>query len=289
LKRSFALLVAAAAAATALVGPAPGAQALTATVAYDATRATPLPGNVASVGLQATQASELGDEITLADGTPRTLGAVTVTMSSWACQRGAWNTSDCSSDAGARFNIPITLTIYRQSKPGPNNTVVPGKVIAKATKFFAIPYRPSANFQKCFGANAGKWWAKNDGPTGKCYNGRAANIVFNFGSLGLTVPSTVVVGVSYDTTNYGYDPLGNAAPCVTADGGCPYDALNIGTEGDAPTVGTKPNPDTAFYNTANAGQRCDSDAAATNQFTLDSPTNACWAGFIPNIRVTTLS
>ena len=65
-----------------------GAANPTPTPVYDSTVA-PLPGNLPSVGFEATQTSEFGDQVSLG-GTARELNNVVVTMSSWACQSGAW-------------------------------------------------------------------------------------------------------------------------------------------------------------------------------------------------------
>ena len=46
-----------------------------------------LPGNVAGVGLEATQTDEFGDQIRLAPG-KRKLKKVAIVMSSWACEIG---------------------------------------------------------------------------------------------------------------------------------------------------------------------------------------------------------
>ena len=60
-----------------------------------------LPGNVASVGFEATQTDAFGDQIRLAPG-KRKLQKVTVVMSSWACETGSW-TAGCKTTQGATF------------------------------------------------------------------------------------------------------------------------------------------------------------------------------------------
>jgi hypothetical protein len=52
--------------------------------------AQPLPGNLGSIGFESDSVSEFGDEITFAHS-QRRLKTVTVTMSSWGCQAGAWS------------------------------------------------------------------------------------------------------------------------------------------------------------------------------------------------------
>ena len=237
----------------------------------------PLPGNVDSVGFEATQASQLGDEVTFAHS-QRTLTTVTVTMSSWACQHGAWFSDDCKTRSGAKFSVPITLNLYTATTTAPSATpVTAGSPLASVTKTFRIPYRPSAS-PRCTGASAGEWFLKHHG----CFNGKAVNIVFNFSSLDMRLPGTVVYGVSYNTSDYGPAPIGDATACHATAQGCPYDSLNVGL---APRVktGSKPYPGTLFWNTQTPGNLCDG-TPLVDVFNLDSPTSACWAGDIPAVQ-----
>ena len=79
-----------------------------------------------------------------------------------------------------------------------------------------------------------------------CKNGKAVKITAGLGSLDL--PEKAIISVEYDTTHYGYEPIGEGAPCFSSSGGCPYDSLNVGVgDGDTstpegePTVGTQPH------------------------------------------------
>jgi len=252
----------------------------TPTVVYDST-VSPLPGNIPSEGPEAYSFREFGDEVTFA-GTQRTLAGVSVTLSSWACQSGHWNTKDCSTIPGTKYSVPITLDIYEPAStaaPGTDPIGV-GDLIARVRKTFQIPYRPSANYTHCTGAQAGEWYKSGVG----CFNGKAVNITFNFTSLGMRLPNTVVLGVSYNTTHYGPHPIGESAPCFTSDGGCPYDSLNIGLAPET-NVGSKPYPDTVFQDAAAQGDYCDG-TPTPNTFNLDSPTDACWGGYVPAFKVT---
>jgi hypothetical protein len=268
------------AAATALVVlAAPSAYASsTGQTIYRSTQ-QPLPGNVVSLGFEATQASEFGDEITFAHS-QRRLKTVTVTMSSWACQHGAWSSGDCSTASGARFFQPITLDLYKVTTTAPSATAVtPGALIASVTKTFRIPYRPSAS-AKCTGASAGEWFLKHHG----CFNGKAANIVFDLSSLHLKLPNSIVFGIAYNTSDYGSEPIGDGTACHATPQGCPYDSLNVGTSPRV-NVGSKPYPGTVFWNTQTAGNLCDNGTVAlVNVFNLDSPGNACWTGLVPAVQ-----
>jgi hypothetical protein len=247
---------------------------------YDALPAAGTP-NIASTAFESEWVSEFGDAITF-DGTARTLNSVTVTMSSWACQTGAAATNDCGTTVGAHFTHPITLSIYDSPVTGGDGTVVPGQLIARVTKTFSLPYRPSVNYAHCNAGNGslGKWYSR---AKDHCYNGKAANISWNFTTLALHLPDTAVIGVAYNTTDFGYNPIGSA-PCVGTSQGCPYDALNVGTN-DTVSIGSKPYPDATFQNTSLSSELCDS-SPALGEFNLDSPTNSCWAGLDPAIKVT---
>jgi uncharacterized repeat protein (TIGR01451 family) len=234
------------------------------TVIYNST-VIPLPGNQPSVGAEAYGFKEIGDAITFA-GTERNLATVTVTTSSWGCQNGHWNTADCVTTPGATFSIPITLNIYNAGDP------TPGSLIATKTQTFSIPYRPSSDNTNCTG---GRWY---DGAN--CFNGLAHNITFDLTSMGITLPNSVVYGLTYNTTSYGPNPIGTSAACFSSSAGCPYDSLNVALS-PAPTVGSKPFADTLYWNDAFASNYCDGGAAGVNLFRLDSPSNACWFNTAP--------
>jgi hypothetical protein len=211
------------------------------------------PGNSPSVAFEANQVNEYGNAVTFG-GTKRNLSSVVVTMSSWGCTSGHWNSGDCVTTAGASFTEPITLNIYNGD---PN---VAANLLTSVTQTFTIPYRPSAS-AKCTGANAGKWYG---GSTKTCYNGLATNITFSFS--GVTLPDSVIFGIAYNTTDYGYVPIGSSTTCPA--GGCGYDSLNVAlstsasvgtTEatwlnswvaGQTPEIGIWSNPDDLPYRVA---------------------------------------
>lgn len=209
----------------------PTRPALTGEVIYDAIPSV-LPSNFPSQGYQATQTFELGDKITFESGTGRSLLDGAVTLSSWACESGQWNLGTCETTPGATFTHPITLNIYGVAEDG---TV--GTLIASKTQTFEIPYRPSANVT-C--ADQTQWKDTN----GNCFNGYNHVVVFDL--TGITVPDTVVYGITYNTQTYGAVPEG-------ADG--PYNSLNVSlnTDGAAPYIGTDVNTDEVFWDTSYPG------------------------------------
>ncbi|MEA2225597.1 MAG: hypothetical protein QOE67_879, partial [Solirubrobacteraceae bacterium] len=71
---------------------------------------TPKPGNVVSQAFEATQTSSFGGQVEFG-GTARNNPAVSVIMSSWACQSGTWNEKNCETTPGAKFVWPITFAV----------------------------------------------------------------------------------------------------------------------------------------------------------------------------------
>ena len=229
-----------------------------------------LPGNVPSVGFEATSASEFGDRVKFAVGSGGRVKSVTVVMSSWGCESGHWYSGDCLTTSGATFSHPITLKLYADGAPNP------GLSLATTTQTFAIPYRPSADPLNCTGANAGKWY---NAAELTCYNGFATEVTFVLPGAGVAVPSdTVVWGVAYNTTHYGSAPIGESAACYTASGGCGYDSLNVGLNTSPPLVGTDVDPNGVYWNTSYALNYCDGGAGGVNTFRLD---DGCWAPYVP--------
>lgn len=231
----------------------------------------PQPGNVPSLGYEATSTSEFGGQVQL-DGGANKNPKVTVLMSSWACKSGSWNNQNCITNPGSTFSHPITLNIYEAN--GDNS---PGSLVATSTKTFDMPYRPTADDgTNCNAGNgkAGQWWNGTS-----CFNGKAFTISFNLDDV--TLPDSAIISVAYNTSHYGYAPLGTNA-CNSTPQGCPYDSLNVGTA-PTPSVGEAlPTVDDAYLNSTWAGAYCDSGAGGTNVFRLDA---GCWTGYLPAFKV----
>ena len=253
----------------------PPAGASPSTVVYDST-VTPLPGNLPSLGFEATQTSQFGNQVTLS-GAANEVNNVVVTMSSWGCQNGGWGngygtTNACVTTPGATFSEPITLNIY---SAGANHAV--GGLLATDTQMFAIPYRPSASDPAVYAAqgctvNGGQWYDASDN---SCYNGFDTNITFNLSAQNVVLPSNVVYGIAYNTSDYGATPYGDSTACHAAVSGCGYDSLNVGLSNDPNnvSVGSDPNPGTVYWNTQTAGNYCDGGAGGTATFRIDGAAN----------------
>jgi hypothetical protein len=236
----------------------------------------PLPGNLVSLGYEATSTAEFGDRVAFA-GLARNATTVTVTLSSWGCQAGNWFSANCVTTRGATFSHKITLHIFAV---GLGNQ--PGSLLASVTKTFAIPFRPSAD-ARCAGAQLGEWY---DSKSKTCFNGLATNITFNLAPLSLVLPNQVIIGVAYNTTHYGAAPIGQSAACFTSSGGCGYDSLNVALIDPATSlsIGSNPAPNDAYWNTLVAGWYCDGGAGGFGTFRLDAGPG-CWLGFKPSVKI----
>ena len=203
----------------------------------------PLPPNVPSLGYQSNQTAEFGDLIHFA-GTDRSLTTVTLVMSDGALASAFGSMSPT-------WNHPITLNLYNVDNSGLNPA--PGTLIATQTHTFAIPWRPEAD-PTCPGGTA---WRAGDG---KCYNGLAFEITFDF--TGTIVPDQIIYGVAFNTTTWGAQPIGQPGP---------YESLNFGLNSSAPpAVGTRPFPDTAYWNTQTASNYADGGAGGVGIFRRDT-------------------
>ncbi|MDJ0382716.1 hypothetical protein [Streptomyces sp. G-G2] len=234
-----------------------------------------------SEAFEAQQVSEFGDEVGLSS--TGNLRSLTVDFQSFGCgTSGHWYSGDCVTTPGATFTHPITANIYAvdNSNPVPK----PGALLATVTQNQTIPYRPTAS-PGCTGADAGKWL---NPANNRCVNSIPQLLTFNF-PAGTALPSQVIWTVAFNTTHYGYNPIGENTTCFQATTtnpnapGCPYDSLNVGTKTypGAPYVGTDIDPNGAFLNSSSTGAYCDGGAGGTGTLRLDTAPTDCWADFKP--------
>jgi len=247
----------------------------------------PLPGNLPSVGFESTAFNEFGNAVNFSSGSSHDLTKVVVTMSSWGCASGSWYQHTCTTPEDATFAQAITLNIYNPSTDGVN----PGAKIASFTNTFNIKYRPSASAQ-CVGNDLGKWYDKE---SKICFNGLAQNITFNVKNV--KVGSGAIFGITYNTTHYGYAPVGQSAACFSTSAGCGYDSLNVALTEDPTNVsaGTSVVPGKLWLASNAGGQYADGGTAGVGTFRIDSPNVAPWWGvndpyssapwYVPSIKV----
>ncbi len=255
--------------------------------------ASRLPGNIPSEGPEAYGFAELGDAIVFPAPTGGTLATVEVVMSSWACQSGVWNNpagsaGACVSAPRAMFDQPITMNIYQASNSGTQASTL----LASLTKTFQIPYRPSSNGFECGpsgnpGGDGEEWYSETDH---MCYHGVAYPIVFDFSSLQVPLSNEIVVGVSYNTSDYGPNPIGQNTACYKTVEGCPYDSLNIGVFGDVyyppadSIVSSVFDPSGVFVNYTIPNNSC-SGSQPTGVLEDDQ---GCWSGYHPELAITAM-
>ena len=154
---------------------------------------------------------------------------------------------------------------------------MPGALIATATETKTFPFRPSADLTLCKDAN--------DVPTGQYFNTVSQTCTFSEkvihtftqweDAFGVpfdpntnpmpNISGNVVWTVAYNTTHYGYSPMGEDEPCFGVDGGCGYDSLNVGTKTflGAPYAGSFANASDAFVNSSWTGGYCDNGLGGT--------------------------
>jgi hypothetical protein len=200
---------------------------------------SPLPGNLPSLGYQATSTAEFGGLIQFAAGTPRNVATVTTFMSDWALA------ADYPLLAESGWTHEITLNLYNVAVDS-SGTPQPGSLINSFTQTFNIPWS---------GGCAGGYLA----PDGNCYTGRGFEITFDLAAQ--EVPDQLIYGIAYNTETHGYAPIGASGP---------YNSLNVGLNTAGPTVGTNPLPDTAYWNTTFAGFYTDGGAGGTGTFRQDT-------------------
>jgi hypothetical protein len=259
------------------------------TVAYNA-----LPTDVVNclnpaIGFEAQSASEFGNGVQLAGPTGDRHVTLKVDFQSFACQSGQWNAavSPCSmpNPSNPNFSWPITANIYAVGTGG-----VPGALLGTVTTPQVIPYRPAAT-PSC-PANGGPapigaaWFNPAAVGGGACQNSIGKVLEFDFPNT-VTIPANgqVIWTVAFDTSDFGAQPRRPQA-CNTgpdaqfpglADGGCPYDSLNVGDNGN---TGGADNPGSHISGAPYAGSDITTGVAYLNQGSgLQSQTG--WDGLRP--------
>ena len=223
-----------------------------------------LPGNVPSVGYEATGTAEFGDYVRLS-GSERSAAnlPVTVVMSIWACESGG--STSCTTTPGATWAQPLTLKVCSVDTSGPVPAV--GTTLVNVTKTFDLPYRPSYDPAGPCAAISSTGWYQASSNT--CYNGLAHAVTFTLPNV--TLPDDVIWTISFNTANAGYSPL-------HVDG--PWNSLNVGAKTFAgqPAYGTDVEPTSAFVNSTNGWAYNDGGAGGTGTLRDDV---GGWSGYAP--------
>lgn len=236
------------------------------TVAYNAMPFGVIDCPKPSLGFEAQSVAEFGDRVQLAPGSGRTLMALNVLFASFACESGHWNLGDCKSTTGDTFTHPITANIYAVNNS--TSPPTPGPLLATETVTQTIPYRPSGD-PSCpavpsQGVPAGAQWFNPRAPNGgQCQNSISTVLSFDSWTFtgSSTLPDQVIWTVAFNTTHFGYKPIGQGAACFSGPGGCPYDSLNVGVMSypGAPYAGFDVDEDEAFISTGEPPNKLHAD------------------------------
>ncbi|HTQ69751.1 MAG TPA: hypothetical protein VMI13_13765 [Solirubrobacteraceae bacterium] len=219
---------------------------------------------------------EFGGEVQLAGGA-RADPVVSVLMASYACQHGV--AAGCRTRPGAGFTWPMTLELYAG---GPRDTR--GQLLARVTRRIRMPYRPSAG-RGC----PDEGWTRGFGP-------RCEFAVMHFADFsfpGLTLPSRVILGLEFETEDYGTEPVEKAGPynqlgvAIAADyvcrrrvavGECRAGGY-VNAAATPPRVGTDPLPDQVYINTNYSPLPC---GGLPGSFGVTGP---CWTHEQPVVEI----
>lgn len=210
-----------------------------------------LPGNVVSLGYEATSTSEFGDAVSLG-GTDRALTTVKIVMSDWAKKSDYPLVGDATG-----YDHPLTVNLYNVGTGG-----AVGSLIGTLTQTVHVPWRPEAD------GPDGRYTSVVDGQR---YNGLAFTSTFDFTSQSLTLPDSLIYSVAYNTADYGAAPIGAAGP---------YNSLNYGAEGATASVGTDLIADSAYLNSSWSGAY--GDGGLTGSFRADG---SSWNGYSPLAQI----
>jgi hypothetical protein len=238
--------------------------------------------HISSVGFECCTTKEFGDGLVFTTSGGR-LDTVAVILQSWGCQNGNWYSDNCLTTPGSNFEEPITANVYAVTT-SPSGSPAPGQLLATQTDDFYIPYRPSANNQKCYGQPY--YTGGFLGPVDKkCDEGLSVKVTFNFKRADVVVPSQAIVTLAYNTSHAGYNPYGQDTTCYYSSGGCGYDALNVSANGNGGFVGSNLDPNGVFDNFGDTYFYCNGTGNGSGSLQLDTP---CWTGYHPEIEVTSI-
>lgn len=182
---------------------------------------TSYPGHV----YEANATSQLADSITLG-ASNRRLETVTVTLNSGA-KYSQYESNPAYSGNTASWSQQVTVNVYSDRL---DENGEPAILLATEVQPFDIPWSSEA-----------------------AVNGVATNVTLDFTDIYVGLPENIIVGVKFNTQNYGTSPTGVVGP---------YNALSVATPENQPlTVGTDANVDGVFlnstYGTRLAGLKAD--------------------------------
>ena len=170
---------------------------------------TSYPGH----GYEANKTSQLADSINLG-GSNRRLETVTVTLNSGA-KLSQYSGNPAYPADSTTWSQEVTVNVYSTQL---DENGVPNTLLATSDpKAFDIPWSPE-----------------------DALNGIATDVTLDFSGIYVPLPKNIIVGVEFNTQNYGVKPTGVVGP---------YNALSVATPDNQPlTMGTDANVDGVFLN-----------------------------------------
>ena len=223
-----------------------------------------LPPSVASEGFEATSTSQLGNVVELSKiHRGRRNPRVTFALSDAACETGGGET--CSSAKNSSYSWPVTVSLYNA---GPGNTL--GALLATQTNSISIPFRPSASPACATKGKPGEWFDKK---TAGCFSGVTFKNSYSF--AGLTLPNEVLVGLAYNTQDYGAEPTGVPGP---------ENFLGVAMVAGAPRAGANPRGEELFVSSIWPQMYCGS----SERLGVFAPSGVCpshYEGNLPGFEI----
>jgi hypothetical protein len=259
----------------------------TPTVVYDSIPAGPLSSKFSSLGIQPNHELEFGDGVNLTQtGNVHTVSWI---LRSFGCE-SRLSATQCVTTPGATFSVPITTNIYAVD---PTASTKVGALLGTRTQTFNIPYRPSSAPGRC-PSNVDYFF---DTVSGTCANGLGVRVDLTFPTGSVALPSPAIFTITFNTTTFGYSPIGTSTACWTSSGNCGYDQLNISASTLGGPVGSAYDPNSVFQALATptatyeGGDCSPTPLYNTSALQID---NGCWGattdfpgGLHPQLQVTT--
>ena len=256
----------------------------TPTVVYDSIPAGPLSSKFPSLGIQPNHELEFGDGVNLTQtGNVHTVSWI---LRSYGCESRP--SGPCVTTPGATFSVPMTTKIYAVDSTASTKV---GALLGSRTQTFNIPYRPSSAPGRC-PSQPDRFF---DTVSNACVDGLGVRVDFTF-TTPVALQSPAIVTLTFNTTTFGYSPIGTSTACWTSSGNCGYDQLNISASTLGGPVGSAYDPNSVFESSATGTATYEGgDCAPTplypaNTLSID---NGCWGattdfpgGLHPQLQVT---
>ena len=161
-------------------------------VIFDSTTNTGPKSNLPSYGPQAYSFAQIGGDATFA-GSKRKLTSAVVTLSSWACVDGHWNSA-------LRHARKCQVLASDHAQHLQHDRRIAPDVQDADVRRLVPPVRQPGQVRGV----PTKWYSTTEKT---CFNGLAQDVTFTFDGM-TTLPDTVRYGITYGTSNHGSPSMG---------------------------------------------------------------------------------